>query len=148
MHVGMRRATLLFDQNDRYAGVSKFNFRSKIKLALDAILDFSEIPLTMAARLGLLLSLAGLLGMLLILTLKLLLVDFQAGWPSLLSLLLTGFGVQLFFVGIAAIYIGRIYRETKHRPLFSILQMTNIGTTEPLVRFELSGPLREDQSRI
>jgi dolichol-phosphate mannosyltransferase len=148
MHVGMRRATLLIDQNDRYAGVSKFNFRRKIKLALDAILDFSEIPLTMAARLGLLLSLAGLLGMLLILTLKLLLVDFQAGWPSLLSLLLTGFGVQLFFVGIAAIYIGRIYRETKHRPLFSILQMTNIGTTEPLVRFELSGPLREDQSRI
>ena len=128
MHIGMRRTTLLIDQNDRYAGVSKFNFRRKIKLALDAILDFSEVPLTMAVRLGLALSFAGLAGMLLVLALKLVMINFQAGWPSLLSLLLTGFGVQLFFLGIAALYIGRIYRETKQRPLFSIREMTNFST--------------------
>jgi dolichol-phosphate mannosyltransferase len=129
MHIGMKRTTLLINQNERYAGVSKFNFRRKIKLALDAILDFSEMPLTMAVRLGLLLSLAGFMGILAILLLKLVLVDFQAGWPSVLSLLLVGFGVQLFFIGIAAIYIGRIYRETKQRPIFSVKEMTNLDAT-------------------
>jgi dolichol-phosphate mannosyltransferase len=132
MHVGMKRTTLVIHQRERFAGVSKFNFRRKMNLAFDAILDFSELPLKMAVRLGISLSLIGFLAIFVVLVLKLTLVDFQAGWPSLLSILLMAFGMQMFFIGIAALYIGKIYRETKKRPLFSIRAATNIDIEPPV----------------
>lgn len=130
MHIGMRRSTILIEQRDRFAGTTKFNMRRKMKLAIDAILDFSELPLTIAVHLGLMLSLLGGLAMLVVLVLKLTVVAFQAGWPSLLSLLSLGFGLQLFFTGLAALYIGKTYRESKRRPLFSVRALTNLADRE------------------
>lgn len=127
LHIGMNSSTLVIDQRERFAGQSKFNFRRKMRLALDAILDFSELPLKMAVRLGALTSCLGFVAVLAVIVLKLTLIHFQAGWPSLLSLLILGFGTQLFFIGIVALYIGRIYRETKGRPLYSIKRTTNLG---------------------
>ncbi|MBA3704404.1 MAG: glycosyltransferase family 2 protein, partial [Bacteroidetes bacterium] len=57
MHIGMKQATLLIEQRERFAGTSKFNFKRKMRLAFDAIFDFSEIPLKMSVRLGFLLFL-------------------------------------------------------------------------------------------
>lgn len=130
MHIGMKRTTLTIEQRERFAGTTKFNFRRKMALAFDAILDFSELPLRMAIRMGLYLSAAGFLAMLVVIALKLTIVDFQAGWPSAMSILLMGFGIQLFFIGIVAVYIGRIYRETKRRPLFSVRELTNLAARE------------------
>lgn len=130
MHVGMRRSTILIEQRERFAGTTKFNMRRKITLAVDAILDFSELPLTIAVHLGLMLSLLGGVAMLVVLVLKLTVVAFQAGWPSLLSLLSLGFGLQLFFTGLAALYIGKTYRESKRRPLFSVKALTNLTERE------------------
>ena len=127
MLVGLRRTSIVIDQRERFAGTSKFNFRRKVNLALDAILDFSELPLKLAMRIGLLLSLVGFAAIALIVVLKLTLVSFQAGWASVLSLLLTGFGVQLVFMGIIGMYIGRIYKESKGRPLYSIRAFTNLA---------------------
>lgn len=126
MHIGMKRSMLLIEQRDRFAGVSKFNFRRKMKLAIDAIIDFSDLPLRLAMQIGLILSALGFFAILVVLLLKLTVVHFQAGWPSLISVLLMGFGMQIFFIGIAALYIGKIYRETKRRPLYSIKELTNI----------------------
>lgn len=126
LHIGMDTSTLVIDQRERFAGKSKFNFKRKMRLALDAILDFSELPLKIAVRLGAMISCLGFLAVVAVIILKLTLVHFQAGWPSLLSLLMLGFGSQLFFIGIAALYIGRIYRETKGRPLYSVRRTTNI----------------------
>lgn len=126
MHVGMKQTTLVIEQRERFAGTSKFNFRRKVRLAFDAILDFSELPLTIAVKLGVLISCLGFLATLVVGILKLTVVNFEAGWPSLLSLLLVGLGVQLFFLGIVALYTGRIYRESKGRPLFSIMATTNL----------------------
>jgi len=134
IHVGMKRSTLLIDQRERFAGTSKFNFRRKMALAFDAILDYSELPLRLAMRLGLMLSLLSLASIIVVIFLDLTVVNFQAGWPSVISALMLGFGLQLFFIGIAALYIGRIYRETKNRPLFSISQLTNLAqerTSQP-----------------
>lgn len=126
MHVGMRRTTIEIEQRERFAGVSKFNFGRKMGLAFDAILDYSELPLRMAMRFGLLLSFLSLLSMAGIIILRLLRVDFPVGWSSMISAFTFAFGVQLFFIGVAAVYIGRIYRETKQRPLFSVKALTNI----------------------
>lgn len=127
MHVGMKRSILEIDQRDRFAGRSKFNFRRKMALAFDAILDFSELPLRMAMRLGLMLSFLSMVAILAIFVMKVTNRHFQAGWPSLITIFMFGLGVQLFFIGIAALYIGRIYRETKHRPLYSVKELTNLG---------------------
>lgn len=126
MHIGMKRSTLLINQRERFAGVSKYNFRRKMKLAIDAIIDFSDFPLRFAVQIGLILSALGFFAILVVLVLKVTLVHFQAGWPSLVSILLMGFGMQIFFIGVAALYIGKIYRETKRRPLYSIRELTNI----------------------
>jgi dolichol-phosphate mannosyltransferase len=127
MHVGMKQSTLVIAQRERFAGTSKFNFRRKMNLAFDAIFDFSEMPLKAAVKVGAMLSLVGLAFLLFILLAKLFVVNFQAGWPSLIGAIVLGTGIQLFFVGIVAIYIGRIYRETKRRPLYSVKELTNLA---------------------
>ncbi len=126
MHIGMNRSIIEIAQRERYAGSSKFNFKRKMKLAFDAILDFSELPLKIAVRVGASLSTFGFIGLFVVILLKFTLIDFQAGWPSLFSVLIAGFGIQLFFIGIAALYIGKIYKESKRRPLFSIKTITNL----------------------
>ena len=125
MHIGMKRTNLLISQRQRFAGTSKFNFRRKMKLAFDAIFDFSEIPLKVAVRLGSLLFIGGFLYLIGIVIARLFIIDFQLGWPSLMGAIIIGAGLQLFFTGIAAVYIGRTYRESKKRPLFSVKEFTN-----------------------
>ncbi|MES2837190.1 MAG: glycosyltransferase family 2 protein [Bacteroidota bacterium] len=127
MHIGMKKTTIEIEQRERFAGVSKFNFKRKMKLAFDAIFDFSEIPLKLAVKLGIYLLVIGFIFLFTIIVLKFTVVDFQAGWASLICAIVLGFGLQLFFIGIAAIYIGRSYKEVKKRPLFSVKELTNLN---------------------
>lgn len=125
MHIGMRWTQIEIEQRARFAGQSKFTFKRKMNLAFKAIFDFSELPLKIATRFGVLLMLISLIsGSSLIFT-KLFLMDFQIGWPSLFILLVFGIGIQLFFLGLIGKYVGNIYRETKQRPLYSIKEYTN-----------------------
>ena len=126
MHIGMKRTTLKIAQRERFAGKTKFNFSRKIALAFNAILDFSQLPLLFVVRFGFLLSLLGFLALIGIVVAKLFFIEFQAGWPSLISAIILGTGLQIFFMGIVAVYIGKIYKESKPRPLFSIKECTNI----------------------
>ncbi|GAA3613985.1 glycosyltransferase family 2 protein [Flavivirga amylovorans] len=127
MHIGMKQSAIEIDQRERYAGTSKFNFRKKMELAFNAIFDFSELPLRLAVKLGVTFILIGIVMLTIIVFLKLYLIDFQSGWPSIISALIIATGVQLFFIGIAALYIGKIYKESKGRPLFSIKELTNLN---------------------
>jgi dolichol-phosphate mannosyltransferase len=126
IHVGMRQSVLEIDQRERFAGKTKFNFKAKIQLALDAIFDFSELPLKLAVKAGIFLSICGFISLIIILIAKLFIVNFYAGWPSIISAIIFSLGVQLFFIGIIAIYIGKIYKESKRRPLFSIKTKINL----------------------
>jgi dolichol-phosphate mannosyltransferase len=127
IHIGLKRTSIEVSQRQRFAGVSKFNFRRKMELAFDAIFDFSELPLKLAVKLGLSLTVLGFVALFIIMFLKWFVIDFQMGWPSLFSAIVISLGLQLFFIGIAAVYIGKIYKEAKQRPLFSIKETTNIS---------------------
>lgn len=118
--------TIEIGQRERFAGTSKFNFKRKMQLAFDAIFDFSELPLKMTVKFGMSLVTLGLLGLFILVLLKLFFIDFQAGWPSIIASIIVVFGLQLFFMGIISLYIGRIYKEVKRRPLYSIKDKTNI----------------------
>lgn len=126
MLVGMNQSTLEITQRERFAGKTKFNFKRKMALAFDAIYDFSELPLKLSLRLGFFLSAIGILSLVVIIILKLFMINFQAGWPSLMGALILSNGLIMSSLGICAIYIGKIYKETKRRPLFSIKNLTNL----------------------
>lgn len=126
IHIGMKRTQIEVSQRKRFAGKSKFNFKKKMQLAFDAIFDFSELPLKLAIKLGGILILLGVFALLVLLILKLFFIQFAMGWPSIISAIVLSLGVQLFFIGIVAIYIGKIYKESKGRPLFSIKELTNL----------------------
>lgn len=126
MHVGLNQSTIEIEQKERFAGRSKFNFKKKMELAWNAIIDYSDLPLKLTMRFGILLTILGLISLVTIVVLKAFFIDFQAGWPSLASIIICGFGIQTFFLGIIARYIGNIYKETKQRPLFSIKKLNNI----------------------
>lgn len=124
MHVGLKQSKITIGQRPRFAGVSKFNFKRKMQLAFNAIFDFSDLPLKMATRFGLTLILIGFLSMIAVIIARFF-IEFQAGWPSLFCMLVTGFGLQIFFLGIVGKYVGNIYRESKGRPLYSIKELNN-----------------------
>jgi dolichol-phosphate mannosyltransferase len=126
MHIGLKSSQLEIDQRERFSGVSKFNFKRKMNLAFDAIFDFSETPLKMAVRMGVALTCFGILGIIGLAFAKLFLLNFQAGWLSIISVITIATGLQIFFIGLAAMYIGRVYKETKQRPLYSVKETTNI----------------------
>ncbi|MEP7169862.1 MAG: glycosyltransferase family 2 protein [Bacteroidota bacterium] len=126
MHIGMKRTQLVIDQRERFAGKTKFTFKRKMRLAFNIIFDYSEIPLKMAVRLGFFLVFIGAIFLIGILIAKILITNLQIGWASTLGSIILGTGLQLFFTGIAALYVGRIYKETKRRPLFSVKELTGI----------------------
>lgn len=126
MHIGLKRSTIVISQRERFAGRSKFNFRRKLRLAFDAIFDFSELPLKITVKIGFILVIISVISLLAILITRIFFIKFQAGWPSLFTIITGVAGLQLFFTGIIAIYIGRIYKEVKKRPLYSVKEITNL----------------------
>lgn len=118
--------TIEIQQRERFAGTSKFNFKKKMQLAFDAIFDFSELPLKTTVRFGMILVFLGILGLFTLLISKLFFIEFQAGWPSIIASIVVVFGLQLFFLGIVSLYIGRIYKEVKRRPLYSVKDKINL----------------------
>jgi polyisoprenyl-phosphate glycosyltransferase len=127
MHVGMNQTTIEVSQKERFAGVSKYNFSRKMRLAFDAIFDFSELPLKIAVKFGLYILLLSFIAMVGIIIARMFFITFQVGWPTLITVIIGSTGLLLFFIGIIAIYIGRIYKEVKNRPLVSIKNLTNIN---------------------
>ena len=124
--ISKKMTTIEIGQRERFAGTTKFNFKRKMQLAFDAIFDFSELPLKMTVRFGMALVVLGLISLFALLISKLFFVDFQAGWPSIIASIIIVFGLQLFFLGIVSLYIGRIYKEVKRRPLYSVKDKINL----------------------
>lgn len=118
--------TIEISQRERFAGKTKFNFKKKMQLAFDAIFDFSELPLKMAVRLGVILSIVGFVGLFVLIILRFFFIEFQSGWPSIIAAIVVGFGIQLFFLGIVSLYVGRIYKEVKRRPIYSVKNKVNL----------------------
>ncbi len=117
--VGFRQEPLLYDRDRRYAGSTKYPLRRMIRLALDAVTAFSIKPLALASYIG---FLTGVLGLLI---LGYSLVDWAVGgtiqgWTSTIVAVLVMGSVQLFVLGIMGEYLGRLYEQSKGRPLFII----------------------------
>jgi glycosyltransferase involved in cell wall biosynthesis len=116
--VGMPTVTLEFDRDPRAAGHSKWNYFKLAQLAIEGITSFSTKPLRIALVLGLISAGAGgAFGLWEVLKALLLGVS-TPGYASMIAVITFLSGVQLLCVGILGEYIGRIYTETKQRPVF------------------------------
>ena len=117
--IGMKQLPFVYDRSARFAGETKYPISKMIRFAIDAITGFSIVPLRVASFLG---ASVGLIGLLL-LTYTLGSWAFGRvveGWTSLSSIFLIVSSAQLLVLGCIGEYLGRLYVESKHRPLFVV----------------------------
>ena len=129
---GFRQAQITYDRAPRAAGVTKYPLRRMGRLASDAIVSFSTVPLRAATVLGFTLSAACFAYAAWAVSVTLLFGRHVPGWASLMVVILLVGGAQLVCLGIIGEYIGRIYDEVRHRPLY-LVRAELVGET-PRVR--------------
>jgi polyisoprenyl-phosphate glycosyltransferase len=119
--VGFPQCAVEYERDPRYAGETKYTLRRMVRLGLDGVTSFSERPLRLATQLGLVVMVLafGFAAW----TIGASIVDpdgTSRGWPSLMAVVLFLGGVQLLCIGVLGEYLGRVYRETKGRPLYVV----------------------------
>lgn len=118
--LGFKVAVLEFVAPPRFAGHSKFNLRKMLHFALDGITAFSNLPLRWAFYIGLIFGISSILLLGHVFYVKFVTNDAVPGWATTtVSVLFLG-GIQLVGIGILGEYIGRIFEEIKHRPLYLV----------------------------
>jgi len=118
--VGFRQTGITYKREPRFAGNTKWNYGKLWNFAIEGITSFSYLPLQWSMYFGLIVAvLAFVLGAIYLVR-TLLLGNPVPGYPSLMIVMLFMGGVQLFTIGIIGEYIGRIYTESKRRPLYLV----------------------------
>ena len=118
--LGFRQEPVPYRRAARVAGETGWPLRNMLRLATDGLVSFSLLPLRLATWLGLLAAGLALSGIVYALVLRLCTAVWVSGWTSLLIAVLFLGGVQLLMLGLLGEYVGRIYGEVKHRPLYLV----------------------------
>jgi dolichol-phosphate mannosyltransferase len=141
--VGFTQTAVSYQRDARHAGETKYTVRRMLRFSLDAIASFSHLPLQLATYAGLLS--AGLAFIAIPVVVALRITDsYLPGFGSLtIAILLLG-GIQLIAIGVIGEYVGRIYDEVKHRPLYIVREERNRPTGSP--RFLAAQPTRSGLS--
>ncbi|MCR9125093.1 MAG: glycosyltransferase family 2 protein [Rhodobacteraceae bacterium] len=119
---GFRQIGLPYERAPRHGGTSKYPLRKMLRFAADGILSFSSRPLKIATGLGMIASALGLLGIVYALFMRVFSSEWVEGWTALMIAVLFMGGVQLISVGVMGAYIGRLYEESKRRPLYVVAE--------------------------
>jgi glycosyltransferase involved in cell wall biosynthesis len=131
--VGFHKKEILYDRDPRAAGETKWNYLKLVELAIDGITSFTTAPLRIATYAGILVSFFAFIYLLYLVIRTAILGTDLAGYPSMMAVILFLGGVQLLSLGIIGEYVGRIFNETKQRPLYLIEEYHN-GTTPKKAR--------------
>jgi glycosyltransferase involved in cell wall biosynthesis len=118
--VGFAQVAIPYERDARLAGTSKFSFWRLWNFALEGITSFSTAPLRLATYLGVATALLAFVYALWIVLKALLWGDPVAGWPTMMAVILLLGGVQLVALGLIGEYLGRLYVESKQRPLYVV----------------------------
>ena len=118
--VGFKQATVLYDRHPRFAGNTKWNYWRLWNFAIDGIVSFSTVPLKVWSYFGLGIALMAFLYALFLAVRTMLYGIDVPGYASLMVAVLFLGGIQLITLGVLGEYLGRIYDETKRRPLYIV----------------------------
>jgi glycosyltransferase involved in cell wall biosynthesis len=124
--VGYSQTGWLYERDRRYAGTSTFSFWKYINFAFNGLTSFTDKPLYFSSLAGFIITMVGFCFAVIIIVDKLINPDVSIrGWTSLSALVIFFGGVQLLSIGVVGIYISKIYREVKSRPLYLIESTKN-----------------------
>lgn len=117
--VGFKSTSISFDVQKRHAGKRKYNFKQSLRLASDGLFSFSDFALKIPFYLGGLVFIA-MLGYLLFTLVDFIFFGgvFVKGWASVIAILTLSVSLQLIFMGVIGVYIGKIFFEVKRRPVY------------------------------
>src|SRR5262249_13001951 len=119
---GFKQVPFDYDMAPRFAGETKYSFSKMTALAADAFTGFSIAPLRLASVIG---ALSGLIAILLLIytLIGYVFLDTVHGWPSIMGVILLFASIQMFFLGIIGEYLGRLFIQSKNRPLYIVRQV-------------------------
>jgi dolichol-phosphate mannosyltransferase len=123
--IGFRQTYVEYDRDSRHAGKTGYTFKKMIRLALDGITSFSNLPLKFATFAGFVVSGIAFIMILYALYSRFISKNYVPGWTSLMLAVLFIGGVQLICIGIIGEYISRLSSNVRNRPLY-IMNETNI----------------------
>ncbi len=118
--IGFKKTAVDFETQDRIAGESSMSFKALISLAIDGITSFTTAPLRMSAVMGFIVSIVAFIYMCFVLFKTIFIGEDVQGYPTLVILILFIGGVQLISLGIIGEYLGKIFNETKNRPVYVV----------------------------
>lgn len=116
--VGFNTHTISYQPKERFAGESHWSFGRLFKYAIEGIVSFSTLPLKLTLYLGLLSSLCAIVYLAVVIGEAVLFGVSVPGYPTLACLVLLVGGVLMLMLGVFGEYLGRIYMEGKHRPIY------------------------------
>jgi polyisoprenyl-phosphate glycosyltransferase len=129
--VGFRQTAIQFERDPRFAGNVKYTFRKSLKLAVNGLVSFSQVPLRLSTYVGLLAAGVAIVMALLILYWRIFIPNSPVtGFTIILVAIFFLGAVQLVSIGILGEYVGRIYEEVKGRPLFTVGEIAGFEGSE------------------
>jgi polyisoprenyl-phosphate glycosyltransferase len=123
--VGFTQTAVAYKRDARTGGRTKFTPGKMLRFAFDAITSFSHAPLQAATLLGFVFSFLAFLAIPLTVVARYADI-YSRGVPTTIVIVLLLGGIQLITVGIIGEYVGRIYDEVKHRPLYVVRDRVNV----------------------
>lgn len=130
--VGFKQIGVPYDRSERFAGQTKYPLRKMVNFAVDGIVSFSNAPLRLALALGFTVSIISFVYGVVAIFLKVSGAFTVPGWTSIIFVASFLGGVQLIVLGVVGEYVGRIYVETKRRPLYIVNRSAGLqGRIEP-----------------
>ena len=129
--LGFRRGYVPIRQARRAEGKSSYNFRRRLKLAFEAVISFSDLPLRFSVALGAVVALVGFALAAYLAIGELFFLEFQAGYTSTITAIVLLGGVLIFVIGLASLYIGRILSEVQGRPRYVVRDSVKISVRQP-----------------
>lgn len=125
--VGYKTKYLEYENVERVAGETSWNFWGLLKYAIEGIIAFTVAPLRMATFMGILISLIAFCSLIFVVCRALIFGDPVSGWPSMVSIMLFLGGIQLLALGIIGEYLSKTYMEVKKRPNYIIKKIYEKG---------------------
>ncbi len=122
--MGFRWTALNVDHNERYAGQSGYNFKKRMHMALELLTSQSDKLLRITAITGMVISLISFL-FVLITVIRFFTMNISMGYSSIVAMISLMGGLTIMAVGIVGIYVGNIFMEVKHRPLYIVRTVLN-----------------------
>jgi len=124
--IGFKKTSVPFETQDRVAGESHMSYSTLLSLATDGLTSFTVAPLKLSVYFGFLISIVAFIYLFYVLCKAIVYGDPVAGYPTLVILVLFFGGLQLISLGIIGEYLGKIYYETKSRPVYVVSEKDGV----------------------